>query len=103
MSKYTKKTRINTTHHANPMSDYPDLETTKANLKEEQNSDPLITKVTNWLETSSAPTANIYPTEEQKYLKQLRRLFTENGILNRRCFAHDRNMLYKQLCVPKTN
>ena len=47
-------------------------------------------------------TANIHSTEEQKCLKQLRRLFTENRILNRRYFAHDGNMLYKQFCVPKT-
>ena len=84
------------------MDDYRELETTMANLKRGQDSDPVITKVTKWLETDSAPTTNVYSTGEQKYLKQLRRSFTENGMLYRRYFTHDGKMLYKQLCVPST-
>ena len=85
------------------MDDYPQLETTITNLKKEQNSDRVMTKVTKWLETNSTPSANIYSTgKEQKYLKQFRRLFIENGLLYRRYFAHDGTILYKQLCVPKT-
>ena len=67
------------------MDDYPELETTIANLKQEQNSDSVITNVIKWLETDSAPTANIYSTgEEQKNLKHFRRLFTEDGTLYRK-------------------
>ena len=85
------------------MNDYPELETTIANLKKEQNSEPLITKVIKWLRTDSAPTASIYSTgEEQKYLKQFRRLFAGSGILYRRYFAHNGKMFNKQLCLPKT-
>ena len=72
-----------------------------ANMKKEQNSEPVIAKVIKWMETESAPTENIYSTEEHKYLKQLWRIFTENGILYRQYFAHDCKMLYKQLFVPK--
>ena len=69
----TKTAEINATQHKNPIDDYPELETTTTNLKQEQNSDSVITKVIKWLETDSAPTANIYSTgEEQKYLKQFR-------------------------------
>ena len=68
----------------------------------EQNSDQVITKVSKWLKTNSTPSANIYSTGEQKYLKQFRQLFLENGILYRRYFAHDGTILYKQLGVPKT-
>ena len=72
ITKYKKKTtEIKATQKKNPVDDYPDLETTIANLKQQQNSDWVITKVIKWLETDSAPTANIYSTgEEQKYLKQ---------------------------------
>ena len=103
LMRYNKKIEINATQHTNPMDDYPEFETTIANVKEEQNSEPVIAKVIKWLETESVPTANIYSnTEEQKYLQQLRQFFTENGILYRRYVAHDGKMLYKQLCVPKT-
>ena len=63
-------TEINATEHSNPMDDYPELETTIANLKKEQDSDPVITTLINGLETESAPTAKIYSTVEQKYLRQ---------------------------------
>ena len=54
------------------------------------------------MEIESAPTAKFQITgEEQKYLKQLPKLFTENGILCRRYFAHGGKILYKQSCVPK--
>ena len=95
-------TEINATQHTNPMDDYPELETTIANLKKEQDADPVITKLINELETESALTAKIYSTGEQKYLKQFWRLFTESGILYRRYFAQVGKMLYKELCVPKT-
>ena len=64
------------------MDDYLDLETTLINLKKEQNSDPLVAKVTKWSETGYAPTANFYSTgDEQKYLKQLRHFFPKYGNL----------------------
>ena len=80
---------MNATQHTNSMDVYPELEATKANLKKEQKSDPVMAKVMKWMETDSAPTANFYFTGEQKHLKQLRRLFTENGKLYSRYFAHD--------------
>ena len=93
---------MNATQHTNPMDDYPVSEKTIANLKKEKIFDPVTAKVVKWMETESAPTANIYFTEEQKYLRQLRSLFTENGIFYSVYFAHDGKMLYKQLCMPKT-
>ena len=104
LTRYKKKTtEINATQHTNPMDDYPELETTITNLKKEQNSEQVITKVSKWLETNSKPSANIYSTgEEQKYLKHFRRIFIENGILYRRYFAHDGTTFCKQLCLPKT-
>ena len=95
-------TEMNATQHSNPMDDYPELKTIIANLKKEQNSEPVI-EVIKWLETEFEPTTNIYSAgEERKYLRQFRRLFTESGMLYRRYFAHDGKMLHKQLCVPKT-
>ena len=103
LTKNSRKiTEMNATQHINTMDDYPELKTTITNLKKEQNSDSVIANVLKWMETESAPTTNIYSIGEQKYLKQLRRLNTENGTLYRRYFAHDGKMLYKQLYVPKT-
>ena len=51
--RYNKKVEINATQHTNPMDDYPEFETTIANVKEEQNSEPVIAKVINWLQTES--------------------------------------------------
>ena len=77
LTKYNRKTtEMNATQHTNPMDDYPELETTITNLKKEQNSDSVIAKVLKWMETESAPTTTIYSIE-QKYLKQLRRLYRE--------------------------
>ena len=59
LTKYKKKTEINATQHTNPMHDYPELETTITNLKKEQNSDQVITKVSKWWEINSTPSANI--------------------------------------------
>ena len=72
------------------MDDYPEMKTTIANLKNKRNSDSVITKVTEWLETDSAPTANICSIgEKQKYLKQIRRIFREDGTLYRKYFVQD--------------
>ena len=105
LTKYNKKiTEMNATQHTNPMDHYPEMDTTITNLKKEQNSDSAIAKVLKWMETQSAPTTNIYSIGvEQKHLKQLRRLYTENGTLYRRYLAHDGKMLYKQLRVPKSS
>ena len=103
LTKYNKITNeYKATQHTNPMEDYPELETTIANLTKEQNSKPAIRKVIKLLETESAPTKNICSTEEeQKYLKQFRRLFTECGILYKRYSVQD-GKLCKQLRVQKT-
>ena len=100
LTKYKKKTmEINATRHQNPMDNYPELGTTIADLKNEQNSDP----VTKWLHTDSTPMANLYSTgNEQKYLKQLRRLCIGNRILYRQYLLNDGKLLHRQLCVPKT-
>ena len=45
---YKKKTtEVNAAQHTKPMDDYPELETTITNLKKEQNSDLVITKLAN--------------------------------------------------------
>ena len=44
-TRYKKTTEINAAQHTNPMDDYPELETTITNLKKEQISDQVITKV----------------------------------------------------------
>ena len=91
MAKYKKKTTaINAIQHKNPMDDYPDLETTIANLKDKQNSDSMITEVIKCLDLDSEPTADTYSTEEQ-----FRPPFTGDGTLYRRYLAHDGTMFYK--------
>ena len=78
--KYQMKTGdINATQHPNPMDNYPELETSIANLKNEQLSDQLITKVMKWMKLQDTTTTNQYSTgDEQKYLRQLPRLFIES-------------------------
>ena len=93
---------ISATQHQNPMDNYPQLEATIANLKKRQNSDAVFKKVTKWRETISTPRANMYSTgDEQRYLKQLRRLCIENRILYRQYLSHDGKLVHRKLCVPK--
>ena len=98
----TREETINAIQSANPMDTYPELETTMAQLQNEQQKDTLLTTVKNWKTDGNIPDNNIYSTgDEQKYIKQLPRLIIDNGILKRNYYNHDGTTLYDQLCVPK--
>ena len=98
----TREETINGIQSANPMDNYPELETTMAQLQNEQQKDTLLTKVKKWKTDGNIPDNSIYSTgDEQKYIKQLPRLIIDNGILKRKYYNHDGTTLYDHLCVPK--
>ena len=100
--KYTTNKTINVIQLPNPMDTYPELETTMAQLHSKQQSDMLLSKVTNGKTDGIIPDRNIYSTgDEQKYIKQLPLLLIDNGILKRKYYNHDGTTLYNQLYVPK--
>ena len=85
----------------NPMDTYPEIETTMAQLQEEQQKDILLAQVKNWKTVGIMPDKNIYLTaDEQISLKQLPRLLIDIGRLRRRYYNHDGTTLYNQLCFP---
>ena len=97
-----KKIEMKATQHTNQTDEYPELETTIANLEREQNSDPVIAK---WskecklsLHLQQTPTIQ---EKSKSTSSSYEDFFTENGIFCKRYFAHDGKMLYKKLCVPK--
>ena len=71
------------------------------NLKNEQEKDPDIEDVKNWIRNEQVPNLTYENSRKKKYAKQFNRLIIENDVLYRNFFDDTGKVKYKQYCLPK--
>ena len=71
------------------------------NLKNEQEKDPDIEDVKNWIRNEQVPNLTYENSRKKKYAKQFNRLILENDVLYRNFFDDTGKVKHKQYCLPK--